>query len=94
MLETDADRLASIQALGGQLHTIAGRLVWAIFEETSQDALGAPVETNVPVLECRTSDVSDVLKEQPVTVGSDAYRIRRVDKNTPAPGWTTLRLKR
>lgn len=95
MLESDADRLASIQAIGGALYLIDGREVWSIFNDTPLEALATPgVEGRAVTLECRTSDTLEAQKEQPVEVGSDAYRIKRVERNSPAMGWTTLYLKR
>ena len=94
-METDADRLESIQALGGRLHLIDGQEVWSIFDDSPLETLTQPgVEGRVPVLECRTSDVINAQKEQSVSVDSEIYRVKRVERNAPAPGWTTLYLKR
>jgi hypothetical protein len=95
MLETDADRLASIQALGGQLCTVGSSKLLAVFDNNPQDELTAPgVEGYVPILQCRTSDLQDVQKDVPVLIDGEPYRVRKVERNAPAPGWTTLRLKR
>ena len=94
-METDADRLATIQALGGREHVIDGRAVWSIFDDTPIESLDSPgVDVRVPILTCRTSDVSGLAKDVPVDVGQEAYRVKRAEPNSPAPGWTILRLKR
>jgi hypothetical protein len=61
MLESEADRLASIKALGGEPFTTdqAEKLV-AIFDNDYQDSsLGNfSVANSEPVLHCRTTDVA------------------------------------
>ena len=94
-METDADRLDAIQALGGSLCLIDGRQVWSLFDETPIESLTAPgVEGRATVMECRSSDVLNLVKDMPVEVGGEMYRIKRVERNSPAPGWTAIQLKR
>lgn len=95
MLESDADRLASIQALGGALHHVNGREVWSIFDDSPLEVMTSPgVEGRSTTLTCRSSDIPEAQKEQPIEVGSDPYRVKRVERNSPSLGWTTLHLKR
>lgn len=94
-MESDADRLDSIRALGGILVRVDDREVWALFDDVSTDALNTPgVEVRIPTLTCRSSDVSDVQKDVPVSIGTELYRVRKAEPDAPALGWTTLRLKR
>lgn len=95
MLESDADRLASIRAVGGALRFINGVEVWAIFDDSPLEALTSPgVEGRSVTLTCRSSDTPGVMKDQAVEIDSDPYRIKRVERNSPSLGWTTLHLKR
>jgi hypothetical protein len=97
MLETDADRLASIRALGGELVTHSAGTFLAIFDNEYRGVgLGdIEIETRGPVLTCRSSDVTDLGKEAVLHL-SDAgdYRVRRSEPDNPAPGWTLLLLRR
>lgn len=62
MLESDADRLDMLRALGGIQVQVDGRSVLAIFETEYADAQlgGIVVQSAQPRLSCRTSDVEDV----------------------------------
>lgn len=58
--ETDADRLASIQAVGEQFDTGKPPKMWAIFDRPSIDQFGQtiPVKSRRTELVCRESDVT------------------------------------
>lgn len=76
MLESEADRLASIKALGGEpFSTTSAEKLWAIFDrEYLESELGVhSVANRRPVLTCRTSDVAahSLVKESKVTRDSD-----------------------
>ncbi len=76
-METEADRLASIKALGGQLVAAGPEQFWAIFDREFVEALDT--ETRVPALTARTSDAERYAKAKgtAITVGSDSYTVRR-----------------
>jgi hypothetical protein len=76
-METEADRLASIQALGGQLVAAEDGQFWAIFDREFLESVDT--ETRVPVLTARTSDAEQYIprKGAAVTVGAVVYRVRR-----------------
>lgn len=94
MLETDADRLASIKGLGGQLVRAESGECWAIF-----DAAGVQLQfddtyinSTTPRLTLRSSDV-DLLgigeRAQTVTVDDIDYLVRE-KQDGDAPGWAVL----
>lgn len=58
-MDTDADRLAMIKSLGGQLVSVRGREFWAIFDNDFALANGM-VESSGPALTCRTSDFLEI----------------------------------
>ena len=95
MLETDADRLESIKALGGQLVRSQSGEFWAIFEnEYRAITVGdLEVESRGPALTCRTSDIQSLAKDEAFRVSDADYRLRRREPDNPAPGWTTLLLR-
>jgi hypothetical protein len=95
MLENDADRLASIKALGGVLVTHEGGRFWAIFDDDFQAAAvgDLAIETLGPTLTCRTSDVRDFAKDYVLTVDGEELRVKRHQPSSPAPGWTLLLLR-
>ena len=81
MIESDADRLASIKALGGLRALIDTGDIWGIFDNaaarTSFD--DSVTVTAGPQFECRSSDVS-VLKIQKgttLTIEKMDYRVLR-----------------
>lgn len=94
MLETDADRLASIKGLGGQL--VRGELgeCWAIL-----DAAGVQLQfddtylnsTN-PRLTLRSSDVDrlGIAKRASIISVDDTDYLVREKQDGDAPGWATL----
>jgi hypothetical protein len=88
MLESDADRLESIKALGGLLVTCPRCNFWAIFDADYVNADG--VDESGPALTCRMIDVSLLRKGDSVTVGVDAFRVRGFQPD--GTGMTTVRL--
>ena len=82
MMESDADRLDSIKALGGILVRVEGRDVWVLFDNNSVDAQPGEmiVQSTGPRFTCRTIDVKDVLTRALVEIGEVSYT---VDSNEP-----------
>jgi hypothetical protein len=76
-METESDRLASIQALGGQLVSAEAGQFWGIFDREFVESVDT--ETRIPVLTARTSDAEQYIprKGAAVTVGGTVYRVRR-----------------
>ena len=95
MFTDDADRLAFIQSLGGQLVRIDGRSVFAVFEnEFAVASIGLDVETTGPMLDpCRMSDIAGISKDAPVEIGTERYRVRRIESD-PATGLSRVVLRR
>lgn len=95
MFYDDADRLAFIKGLGGQLVRVDGRPVWAVFENeyVGVDA-GLEMESSGPMLDpCRSIDLVDVPKDATVQVGSETYRVKKLEPNSGS-GMTRVLLKR
>ncbi len=95
-MESDADRLEAIRAVGGILIYSTDRpQFWAIFDrQYSSVSLGdIDMESRTPALACRSSDLEDLTKDQVLTVDGDDYRVLRGEPDTPAPGWTTVILR-
>lgn len=92
MIESDADRLAMIKGLGGQLVRHAGGEFWAIFDRPSALSPDGAVETRQPVLQARSIDVDTLTKDAPLSIGTDEYRIKRLEPD--GTGMTTIILKR
>jgi hypothetical protein len=96
MMESDADRLDAILALGGTPVEPRDRPeFWAIFErQYSSVSLGElDVESRSPALTCRSSDVDGMTKDEVLNVGGTEYRMLRSEPDTPALGWTVLVLR-
>lgn len=76
-MESEADRLASIQALGGQLVSTDAGPFWAIFDSDYVDAVDT--ETRGPVLTARTSDAEQYAKakDTQITIAGTVYRVRK-----------------
>lgn len=93
-METDADRLASIKGLGGQLVRSEHTEFWGIFGNAYESVLsGDRVETRAPILTCRTSDVEGLRKGTVLTIAEGDYKIVRVEPDPDGvPGWSVLRL--
>jgi hypothetical protein len=94
-METDADRLDTIQAVGGVLVRATSVQFWAIFDREFEavGSGGLEIESRTPALTCRTSDVASLQKDEPFQIGSETYRLKRPEPDLPAPGWTVLLLK-
>jgi hypothetical protein len=94
MMESDADRLESIKALGGQLVPSDQGEFWGIFDTEFQVALDGAIESLGPAISsCLTSDVKrlQLRKDSAVTVDGVTYKVRRVEQ-TDVPGLSTLLL--
>lgn len=91
-METDADRLAMIKSLGGQLvHHPVGSF-WAIFDREFVLLAEGAVESRQPALTARTVDVVGLPKDATLTVGSDTFRIKRHEPD--GTGMSLVILKR
>lgn len=88
-LETDADRLAMLQALG-ELITVGVAQVWAIVDNEYVEALG--VAGTQPVATCRSTDVTAVTRATSVVRGGVTYRVANIESD--GTGMTALRLER
>lgn len=96
-METDADRLASIKGLGGQLvQTSAKGEFWAIFDEDYQAALSdGSVESLGPMLSsCRSVDIRSLELKKGAALRSAAfdgtdYKVMRIEK-TDVPGFSRV----
>lgn len=65
---------------------------WAIFDRPSALTPDGSVETRQPVLVARSIDVDALAKDTPLSVGTDEYRIKRLEPD--GTGMTTIILKR
>lgn len=92
MFESDADRLASIKGLGGQLVSHESGSFWAIFDRAFLLSTDGAVETRRPVLEARTIDVADLPKDTALAIGDEVYQIVRHEPD--GTGMTIVLLKR
>lgn len=90
-MESDADRLASIKALGGQLVRYQGGEFWAIFDNDYETVLNDMVESRGPALSARTIDVQALAKDVVLPVSGTDYRIKRPESD--GTGMTVLLLK-
>ena len=92
-METDADRLASIKGLGGQIVRAQNGSFWAIFDNDFQPALSdGSIESNGPALSaCLTSDITTlrIKKGDVIDVENVAYTVRRVETGD-VPGWSRV----
>lgn len=91
-METDADRLAMIQSLGGQLISHVQGSFWAIFDRDFALTIDGAVETRQPALTARTIDVTNLAKDIVLDVAGEAYRIKRPEPD--GTGMTIVILKR
>ena len=95
-MESDADRLATIQAAGGvSVHGPNGAFV-AIFdrEYEGNDFGGPEIEGRQTVLTARSSDVSKLARDAVLNIEGSDFRLQRQMPDRPAPGWTMVVLKR
>lgn len=95
-METDADRLDTIQALGGVSVLSPARAEFcAIFDrQYSGVSVGdLDFESRSPALTCRSTDVDGMTKDEVLTVLDADYRMLRAEPDTPTPGWTVIVLR-
>jgi hypothetical protein len=98
MFESDADRLALIQAVGEQFDTGKPTRMWAIFDEayleSSLDRF--TVANGEPMLQCRTSDVAlhELVKQSKVTRVSDGSAYFVKDLEPDGTGMHVVRLRK
>lgn len=92
MFETDADRLASIKGLGGQLVRHSEGQFWGIFDREFSLSPDGSVESRQPVITARSSDVKDLPKDTVLTVDEEDFRIKRPEPD--GSGMTLIILKR
>lgn len=100
MLESDADRLASIKGLGGQLISAGDGSVWALFDAVGvqQDIADTHVNSDAPRLTMRSVDVMAYgLNKRGITVrvvvdelGTEAEFTTREHIKGDAPGWSVV----
>ena len=94
-MDSDADRLAMLQGLGGQTITATGGTFTAIFDNGYADSLGGPaVEGTEPRLTARTSDLTSlsVGKGDTLTIASVAWKVSRTEPD--GTGITIVILKK
>lgn len=80
MFESDDDRLALIQALGGQLVRHPDGEFWAILDSDYLEALGgsrAGIDASQLLLTARTSDTKELPKDAVLDIAGEQYRIKR-----------------
>ena len=90
-METDADRLESIKALGGQLVSTERGSVWAIFDEDASQATfeNLHINSTSPQLTLRAIDAANrelTKAGARVEVGDRQFTIRERVTGLP-PGW-------
>lgn len=85
MLESEADRLAMIQAVGEPFSTGSPQKLYGIWDCPSIDIDGGviPVKDRKPQIECRESDVAlhALVKKSPIARDADgtSYSVRDFD---------------
>jgi hypothetical protein len=98
VIETDADRLATIQAVGEQFDTGKPTRLWAIFDEAylETDLDRFTVANREPMLQCRTSDVAahELVKQSKVTRVADGSSWFVKDFEPDGTGMTVVRLSK
>jgi hypothetical protein len=88
-LETDADRLAMLQAVGEQV-TLAGASVWALWSSPYAETLG--VSTRAPAVLVREIDAAGVSQSSQLVRAGITYRVAAVEPD--GTGMVTLQLIR
>lgn len=89
-IESDADRLAVLQALG-ELVSIEGRQVWGIFErQYTEIPFDSPVEGLRPTLQVRDIDIDGVSRGAPVNRKGKTYSVTNFEPD--GEGMTILGL--
>lgn len=92
---SDADKLASIMALGGQrVQTDAGHFFALYRNDFIEQGTDISIESVAPALECRSCDVSrvDLKKDSSLQVNAEPYRVKRFEPGED--GWMIVVLKR
>ncbi len=94
MFESDADRLAMIKSLGGQLVRAPKGEFWAIFDNGYQDSsMGdVDIESTQPTLTARTIDIEAIFKDTALQIGNDAYRFVKHEPDGTGMSRVMLRL--
>lgn len=91
MLESDQDRLESLQALGEEIR-IDDFPVWGVFDQSFVEALSDPgIGSSEPEFTCRSIDVENVQKDSVLTRLQVQYRVRELEPD--GTGMTLLRLR-
>lgn len=88
-LESDADRLALLQAVGEPI-VLDGASVWSVFGNAYIESLD--VSGSQPVATCRTSDVTAVTRASTVVHAGITYRVAVIQPD--GTGMTQLVLER
>jgi hypothetical protein len=98
MLESDADRLGMIRAVGEQFDTGHTSRLWMVFDETflETDVNGFVVSNREPRGEARTSDVEahELIKDSRITRVSDGSVWFVKDLEPDGTGMTLVRLRK
>lgn len=91
-METEADRLESLRALGGQLLSCDSGSFMAIFDNVYLDSGG--IDEMASYLTCRTSDVValKLVKGSVIPIASVPYKVRRNESD--GTGMTRLVLEK
>lgn len=90
MLESDADRLAYLQALGEQI-TVNGQSLWAVADNAYVDVLDLAAGTR-PQAIVRSSDVPAIAPGQTVVMQGTQYSVAEIQPD--GTGMTTLILRK
>lgn len=98
MLESEADRLAMIQAVGGEeFDTGHAERLLAIFDRAYEESVltGHVVANRRPILHCRTSDIAahELVKQYKVTRVSDGSVFFVKDFEPDGTGMTIVVLR-
>jgi hypothetical protein len=98
VLESEADRLASIKALGGEPFSTghADKLIAIFDREYLESDLGVhSVANRRPVLTCRTSDLAlhSLVKDSPVTRDADGSKFFCLKFEPDGTGMTMVMLR-
>jgi hypothetical protein len=93
-MESDADRLAALRALGGESATAPAGVLEGIFDAAYLAAFADPgIEGASPAFTCRDSDISSLKlrKGEPLSIRGMVYRIMRIEPDST--GMSVLVLK-
>lgn len=96
-IESDSDRLDIVRTLAGittdevTVRHPTGSFT-AIFDRPAALTPDGSIETRQPVLVARSIDVDTLVKDTPLSVGADEYRVKRLEPD--GTGMTTIILRR